>query len=460
MPVTFGGGATETAVSPMAAVLLCIAIVLILILPRKYVIMPVLLSVFLIPTGNVVVLASVHLQPVRIISLFGCVRLILIKLMSSGKLYGDRWNLVDTIFILWALWRSLAVILLWQTSAALILECGHIWSSIGMYLLLRYFIQDDADIQRVIKLFCIIAVINAAGMVYEQVRSQNLFGIYLGGVAQVPAIRDGSIRSEGVFQHAILAGTFGATLLPLLVWLWKTRASRLLVVLGIVSSAIMVVTSASSTPVGACAGAILAILFWPLRKKMRAIRWGIVMALVALQCVMKAPVWFLIDRVGVIGASTGYFRAMLVDQFIRHFFDWWLIGIKSTASWGESMWDLSNQFVAEGETGGLLTFILFIAIIKGCFARLGLARSHVDGDKKQEWFMWLLGSAMFAHLNAYFGVSYWDQMQYAWFALLAIILAATATRLADATDRVPIERAVDPFSYANGMHALNRGSSL
>jgi hypothetical protein len=439
MPITFGGGAAETTISLPAVLLLCLAIVLILILPRKYAIAPVLLSLFLIPDGNVLVIAGLHLQPVRVISLFGCLRLVAISLTSAGKLYGDRWNSVDKIFVVWALWRSTAVVLLWRSSAAFTLECGHIWSSIGMYLILRYFIQDDEDIIRVIKIFAVIAVINASGMLYEQFRRQNLFGIYLGGVWPAPAIREGSVRSEGTFQHAILAGVFGATLLPLLVWLWKSRASKLFAISGSVASAIMVVTSASSTPVGAAAAAIMAMFLFPLRKKMRAVRWGIVFTLIGLQCVMKAPVWFLIARINLgVSASTGYFRAYLVDQYIRRFFEWWLIGIKSSADWGESMWDLSNQFVAEGQTGGVLTFILFIMIIQGCYARLGIARKSIDGDRNQEWFMWLLGSAMYAHLNAYFGVSYWDQMQYAWFALLAMILAATASRMGEIRDRAPV----------------------
>jgi hypothetical protein len=52
---------------------------------------------------------------------------------------------------------------------------------------------------------------------------------------------------------------------------------------------------------------------------------------------MKAPVWFLIARIDLAGGSSGYHRAMLIDTFLRHFGDWWLLGTKDAFSWG---WDM------------------------------------------------------------------------------------------------------------------------
>jgi hypothetical protein len=240
-----------------------------------------------------------------------------------------------------------------------------------------------------------------------------------------------------------LAGTFGATLIPLFFLLWKSGKSRVLAALGAVAATIMVLTSQSSTPALAYAAGILGICMWPLRNHMRALRWGIVAALVGLHLVMKAPVWFLIQRVDVIGGSSGYHRAMLVNDFIMHFKDWWLIGTTENARWGFNMWDLCNQFVAEGEVGGLATFICFVALICMCFSRIGTARKAVEGDRAKEWYFWILGSALFAHVVAYFGISYFDQTRFAWFALLAIITAATAPYLAVKT----VEEKAGPIGY-------------
>jgi len=149
---------------------------------------------------------------------------------------------------------------------------------------------------------------------------------------------------------------------------------------------------------------------------------------------MKAPVWFLIAHIDLTGGSSGYHRAELVDQFIRHFSDWCLIGTRDAATWAWDMWDQQNQYVDVGETGGLASLVFFIAMISRISARIGNARKLVEGDGR-EWLMWFLGASLFANLVAFFGVNYFDQSRIAWFLLLAMIAAASAPFLeADTVD--------------------------
>jgi hypothetical protein len=115
----------------------------------------------------------------------------------------------------------------------------------------------------------------------------------------------------------------------------------------------------------------------------------------------------------------------LVDGCIRHFSDWWLIGVKDYDTWGWDMWDLCNQYVAYAFTGGLATLIFFILIISRSFGKIGVARRAAAGLKPQEWMLWCLGAALLAHVVGYFGIGYFDQMQFSWYALLAMISAAT-----------------------------------
>ena len=212
---------------------------------------------------------------------------------------------------------------------------------------------------------------------------------------------------------------------------------------GLISALVMVVTSASSTPFMAIGAGLLALAFWPLRAHMRLFRWALMITLATVHFAMKAPVWFLIARVDVIGASSGYHRAMLIDTFMRHFSDWWMIGTNNTFTWGWDMWDLSNQFVNEGEVGGLATLVLFILVIAWSFGRLGKARKAARKERKRQWFYWFLAAALFSHVVAYFGISYFDQTQFSWFALLAMIVAATAVRKA-----APVPKATTTTEWA------------
>jgi hypothetical protein len=53
--IRFGGGAAEMLLHPLVAAAMLVAIAVILLLPRKYVIVPLLLAAFSIPLGQVVV---------------------------------------------------------------------------------------------------------------------------------------------------------------------------------------------------------------------------------------------------------------------------------------------------------------------------------------------------------------------------------------------------------------------
>jgi hypothetical protein len=395
-----------------------------LFLPRRYVIVPLLLAIFMVPRGEVLVAGGFHFNPARIAALVGWIRLFKIRL-STGKLIGARWNSIDTAFTVTVLYGAAAFILAWMQIAAVYNQIGIIWSALGIYFLLRSLIKDKEDVYRAIKVLLIVAIINGVEMVYEYRTAQNLFGMFIGGVSSVPSIRDGEIRSQGVFAHAILAGTYAATLIPLSLLIWKNTKSKLLAGVGLISSAMMIYTSSSSTPAIASVSGLLAVCFWPIRTRMRLVRRGFVLFLILAQVFMHAPVWYLIARMDLLGASSGYHRAALIDVFIRHFFDWWLIGTKDAAKWGYEMFDLSNQYVSKGESGGLVAFLFFIALISRGFRQLGKARIAAAGDRTQQWLTWLLGAALFAHLMAFFGISYWDQTEVAWYTLLACISAVT-----------------------------------
>jgi hypothetical protein len=425
----FGGGASETILHPIVLVAMLIAIALIFLLPRKNVIWPFLVSAFLIPLGQSILVGGLHFFVIRIIILAVCVRILSTILTSPEGAFGKRLGLFDFVFLLWALFRAAAGALVFSfNSGALVYQAGFLLDAIGGFFVLRYLIVDDEDIYRTIRVFATISIIIAGCMLFEKVHQVNVFGL-LGGVRSSPEVRGGSVRAQGPFQHEILAGTFGATLFPLFFLLWKSGKSRMLAVFGVIATMVMAVTSHSSTSVLAFGAGFMAICAWPLRRHMRLIRWVFVLALICLNMVMKAPVWFLIARVDIVGGSSGYHRAMLVNDFILHFRDWWLMGTTENASWGYNLWDLSNQYVAEGQVGGLATFLCFIVMIYICFSRIGTARKSVEGDRNQEWYFWLLGATLFSHIVGFFGISYFDQTRDSWFALLTIIVAATAPYL-------------------------------
>ena len=423
--IRFGGGASETILHPLVALALILTLVLIFVLPRKHVLIPWLLTVFIVPFGQVVVLAGVHFTVYRIVVLFGLARLAKTKLSARANSLTGGFSAIDAAFTLCALFAFISFSLQWMEAAALVKSLGNLLDALGGYFVLRFLIRDAGDVKRAIKVLAVVAMVLGVCMMNEQLTHKNVFGLLGGTLVNVP-IREGQVRSMASFEVYITAGVFGATLIPLLIWLCSDAKARLVGLLGMGGATVMTLTSHSSTPLLAYVAGIVGLCFWPLRKKMRVFRWGLVLVLLTLHLIMKAPVWALIARIDLTGSSSGFHRYMLVDQCIRHFSDWWLIGAKNYNDWGFDMWDLSNQYVACAVTGGLATIVMFVLVISRSFGRLGRARKLVEGDRGREWYLWCICAALLSHVVAYFGIGYFDQMQVAWYALLAVIGVAVS----------------------------------
>jgi hypothetical protein len=428
--LTFGGGSNGTLLHPIMLAAMIVAVLLILFGPRKYLPIPFLLVVFLGSIGQEIYVNGFHFYVARIMIIAAILRLIVSKFVSPGPLLAGGLNVVDKLFVAWVCSHCAANIFLnWGVLGAVTYQASFMIDAIGGYSLMRFAIREEEDIVRVVRVFAFLTCVFAVSMLDEKIRSQNIFG-YLGVLPVSPFTREGVIRATGAFAHPILAGVFGVALMPLFWWLWHGGKAKLVGLLGFCGSMGMMLMSASSTPLMSFLAALIAWFAWPFRNKMRAFRWGVVITLVALHLVMKAPVWMLISRVDLIAGNSGFHRALLIDQCIRHFSDWWLIGTNAAGTWGWDLWDTSNQFVQEAESGGLVTFILFVLIISQSFRRIGRARQLVQDDPKQERFMWALAVTLFTHCVCFFGISYFDHTKMMWFAFLAIVSAATAPILA------------------------------
>jgi hypothetical protein len=281
-------------------------------------------------------------------------------------------------------------------------------------------------------------VVLAVCMLGEHVFGKNVFALF-GGINEDPEVRKGHIRAQAAFAHPILAGTFGATMFPLFfgLWWWGKRQKGLAII-GTAAAAIMVITSASSTPIGAVMGGLAGLGAWRFRHNMKRVRWWIVIGMILLQLKMHNPIWHVLVRFNITEGSTGWHRYELIDQFIRHFKDWWLIGTRENDTWGIDTWDSANQYVATGISGGVVAFFFLILTIKRGFRAVGLARKKAEGDLMREGRIWMLGAVLLAQVAAFLGISYFDQTVVVWCLTLAMISAVCVNNESRANDKQPV----------------------
>lgn len=398
-------------------------------LPRRFAICPLLVTICLMPLGQDLVVVGLHFHLFRMLMLVGMARVVL-----KGEAARIEWTRTDKIMAWWVVVSVLFGSLSKPSMELFVNRLGDAFNAVGSYYFVRCVIVDFEDVVTSVRTLAWLSLPVALLMLVERITMHNPFS-YFGGVPEFSPLRDGHVRAQGAFRHAILAGTFGATLVPLFVGLWYCRPKWRLLASAAIISAIIIVISATTS------GALLALLagigglgIWKWRNKMRLIRWGAVALILSLAMVMNAPVWYIFARLSNITGGSGWHRAFLLDQTIAHFDEWWLFGTTYTAHWGPSgevigadpdMMDITNHYVMEGVKGGLLKLVLFLVIISRCFNDIGRGIRAEWAEQADKFFVWAMGVSLFAHCLSFLSIVYFDQMIVVWFWLLACITCIT-----------------------------------
>ena len=313
---------------------------------------------------------------------------------------------------------------------------GTMFDWLTSYIVARSLLRDRNDFILQIRFLAIMLIPLAAAMIVEKVTGKNHFALF-GGVDEMSAIRDGRVRAQGAFRHPILAGTFGATLLPLMIGLIRMR-NRWSGVVGSFCAALIVWAAASSGPLLAALGGVGALCIWGLRRSMRLVYVGLFLIVLMLQAGMNRPVWWIFDSASSFAGGEGWHRSYIIDATIRHWDEWWLVGTPRTVHWGgqppapgdPNNIDLTNQYITLAVKGGALTLMLFVAILWTCYKRLGYAFRVRRGciNSETEWLAWCTGVALFAHCVSFFSIAYFDQSIFYFLWLLSAIAAGTMER--------------------------------
>jgi hypothetical protein len=313
-----------------------------------------------------------------------------------------------------------------QPVSFLITMLGISYDCIGLYFLMRIFIQSKEDLVLMSKALLLMMVPLALEMVHEKVNGHNAFAVF-GYVTEMATVRGGKIRAQGPFAHSILAGTVGAVCMPLTILIWKKY--RRVALIGLAATGVMILTSASSGPILAAAAIVGALVIWRFRSKLRLMLWGVVAMLVALNFVMHDPVWFLLARIDLTGKSTGWHRAALIDAAVNHLDEWWFAGTDYTRHWMPTgvYWtqdhtDITNHYLKMGVWGGLPLMLLFIYIMALAFITVGKTLDLCPNAPPEDRFhIWVLGAILFGHAVSFISVSYFDQSTVYFYLSLAMI---------------------------------------
>lgn len=402
-------------ITPETLIITIVLVILSLVIPRKYLLVPFLVTACFIPSDQRIIIIDLDFTPLRMLVVAGVARLWLRCEVRSIK-----WNRFDRILLAWVICGAVIYIVQWADARTLIYKCGVLFDVLGLYWLFRQSIRSWEDIRFTFMVLAFCSIILLPFVVFEWATGQNPFSI-LGRVHTV--VRGVRYRCQASFPHSIIMGLFWATLVPVFISLTKASSRKYLYWAATTASVLMVATTFSSTPILTLVIVLLLLLLFPVRHYGKEITLAFLGSIFALHLVMKAPVWHLIMRVAIISGSTGYHRYKLIDKAIEHFQEWAFLGARSTAHWGYGLQDVTNQYVLEGIQGGLVTLVLFTVLVTFAVKAVGsysLRRISV----RQQWLSWGICILILGHCISFFGVSYFGQIRmllYLTFAMVGVI---------------------------------------
>jgi hypothetical protein len=424
--------------SPLLFVFAAALVVAQLILPRKYGFLPLIIAAAHLGDRELLP----ELTPVRMIILTG-----LAKAVCTGYFRDYRKTGLDIVFGIFSIVAVLASFghkpdeYFPSPFAA---SVGLVLNVVGAYLYGRVYLPDLEAFVRYAYILPLVLIPLALGMMSEQATRANVY-YALGARSPQALIREGKIRANGPFDHAILAGTCGATVLPF-AYLLLRRGRKVRAAVAAATSMAIVMSCASSGPLAAVAVSIVAVVLWRWRMHMRIFMYfGI--AFGAFYWIVKGRgPWFLMASLDLVGGSTGWHRAQLIDQSVNFLSEWWLCGTNYTrhwmasgVRWNPNMVDLTNYYIHLGVTGGLGLTLSLVAILVVSFRMLGrgMAVLREKGDP-DEVVLWCAGAALAAHALSFVSISYFDQMYAFFYLLVGSIPGLVASALdseSDLTDR-------------------------
>jgi|688.fasta_scaffold113761_2 hypothetical protein len=421
--------------NPLALLFFIAAASAMWLVPRKFAPAPLMACACYMTLGQGIEIGPVSLPIMRMLMAVG-----LLRILVKGERIEGGLVLIDKIVLAMAGWLLFASFFHdGMESSGPVYISGLLFNLLLMYFLTRVWTRNPGELEDLIKIIAILLVPVAISMIAEKLTARNAFSVF-GGINDTVLAREGKLRAQGPFKHPILAGTVGATCIPLFAGILPKYRSIAMV--GIASGMAMVLASASSGPVMSLAASLFALGCWKLRRHMRLVTGSAIAAYLVLMMVMNRPPYYLIAEIDISGGSTGWHRAFLIEQTFKYLHEWWLFGTDVTRHWmpyqgianSENHTDVTNYYIAFGIMGGLPAMLLLVLALVVSLRRVIELQAERDAASKDEAFMiWSFGAGMFAHAATSISVSYFDQSMLFFWLNLAVISSVCAA----AGERVP-----------------------
>lgn len=376
----------------MSAITLIVIIVLLIatiILPQKWAPFPLIIAILNTPYYESVLLGNFRIHIIQILCLTLLIRLKNVHKQSS-------LNSSDYCMIVLCLGLIIPAFLrpdpgttvIFNTKIALTYSLG--------YLTFKRYVTSIEAFQHIARMIAIAIIPLALEMILEKTRGFNYYSIFP-SISPSPKIRNGALRANGTFSHAILAGTAGATCL-FIAYSISEKSAR---ISGILFSVLSIVACASSGPIAGLAAGIFALKMRKRRKYIKNMLRSIPFIYIALEIGMTRNPIYIISKIDFTGSSTSWYRSRLIESGFEHISEWWLSGTDYTRHWMPSgvsfsldHTDITSHYIQVGVWAGIIPFCALVSLIIVSFKNISTILKDIDTTKHCP--EWAMGAALFS----------------------------------------------------------------
>ena len=368
-----------------------------------------------IPSAQRIVLGGADFTFLRLVILVALARLAL-----TNRLLVFRIGAIDLLVLAGACAKLLLMPAVTGDAGILVQQVGSAIDAVGMYIVARATIRSIGDVGALAGRALLVCLPVAALFAVERATGRNMLSVF-GGIPMMTDIREGRLRCQGAFQHAILAGCYFVALLPLWLGVWRTSArARWTAIGGTALTLLVVFACASSTPAAALVFVAIAFACYPFWMHLRLVWMAMLVVATALHFVMERGIWHLIARIDLVGGSTGWHRFHLIEQAINHLGEWWAVGTLSTRHWGWGLQDVTNQYLLEGVRGGVWAMFALMATIVLGLRACGFWLRRLPQGSAEHLLVFGIGASLFAQAAIFLAVSYFGQTTMIWYLTIAL----------------------------------------
>lgn len=389
-----------------------------------------------IPSAQRIVLGGADFAFLRVGVLVALARLIV-----QHRLFVFRFGWIDGLVLGGTLVKAALMPVVTGQMGTLVQQVGSSIDTLGMYMVARACIRSIDDIRTVAVRSLVVCLPVACIFAVEAATGRNMLSVF-GGIPMMTDVREGKLRCQGAFAHAILAGCYFVALLPLWLACWRpSPGGRWVAPVGLLLTMVVVLACASSTPAAAMIFVLGAFAAYPVWQHLRSVWIATLGVGTVLHFVMTHGIWHLIARIDLVGGSTGYHRYHLIEQALNHLGEWWLVGTLSTRHWGWGLQDVTNQYILEGVRGGVWAMCALVLSIVLALRACGFWLRRLPRQSPQHLMVYAIGASVFAQMTIFVAVSYFGQTIMIWYLTVGMGAFLAEAAAVERVRPVPAERA-------------------